>query len=204
MQAAGYVSPAEILALPKASLPKKSGSQTRRKGNTKILTDTPVRNEIESRKKKCSTPAPAKRGLFQSKNTKEKRRQKATPSVSSSTSEEEMDMDLVDDSEDEEELEEIIEGDFVIVQVSGKSRVAQYIARIDIIDGDELEGVFLKRISSRVDIGPPRFVLNDGDEASFAREDILKKLPVPKYVGGTARCENQFIFKVDLSSWNLK
>lgn len=41
---------------------------------------------------------------------------------------------------------EIYEGDFVIVKVSGKSQVVNYIACVDVVDGDIFEGVFLKKV----------------------------------------------------------
>ena len=76
--------------------------------------------------------------------------------------------------------EELIEGDFVIVKlVSAKLRIAHYIARIDAMDENEFDGVFLKRESS---LGQNTFVfvINEKDEASFSKEDVVMKLPVPR------------------------
>ena len=39
--------------------------------------------------------------------------------------------------------DDIIEGDFVVVQVSERGRVVNYIARIDVTDNNEYEGIFL-------------------------------------------------------------
>ena len=61
-----YVSPGEIHSLPKAG-PRKT-KPSRKKGKTKILTSTPVRNEIalEKKKKKRKLSAPnVKKTLFQ-------------------------------------------------------------------------------------------------------------------------------------------
>ena len=41
----------------------------------------------------------------------------------------------------------IVEGGYVIVNVRGRSRVVQYIARVDQVDGNEYEGVFLQNLS---------------------------------------------------------
>ena len=52
--------------------------------------------------------------------------------------------DSEDSDTDNDFNDEIIEGDFVVVKFqSVKSRFVHYIARIDVIDGDECEGVFL-------------------------------------------------------------
>ena len=96
--------------------------------------------------------------------------------------------------------EELIQGDFVIVKlVSAKSRIAHYIARIDEMDENEFEGVFLKRESS---LGQNTFVfvINENDEASFSKEDVVMKLPVPCQVGRTAHTAKKFTFSCDFSN----
>ena len=40
--------------------------------------------------------------------------------------------------------ENIVEGKYVIVNIRGRSRVVQYIARVDEVNGNEYEGVFFK------------------------------------------------------------
>ena len=55
----GYVSPGEIHSVPKAG-PRKT-KRSRKKGNTNILTSTPVRNEIALEKKKEKEIVSAKR-----------------------------------------------------------------------------------------------------------------------------------------------
>ena len=67
---------------------------------------------------------------------------------------------------------QVIEGDFAVVKfVLAKSRIVHYIARVDVIDGDECEGVH-QTIST--------FMINDKDEASFPKKDIIRKLPEPQ------------------------
>jgi hypothetical protein len=98
---------------------------------------------------------------------------------------------------------EIIEGDFVVVKfVSGKSRVEHHIARVDVVDGEECEGVFLQRQGSLQQV-TPTFVLNEKDDASFPKTDIILKLPVPKMVGGTARLAGKFKFNCDFTQWEF-
>ena len=78
--------------------------------------------------------AKSKKSLFQS----------AAKDVSSSSeSEFEFSDSSADDIDDTDE--DVIEGDFVVVKVAGKSRIVNFIARVDTIDNDEYEGVFLRR-----------------------------------------------------------
>ena len=76
--------------------------------------------------------------------------QKKTLSAPQDSSEEydAMPVPLVDSSDGDYDLsnEDNAEGDFVVVNVRGKSRVIRYIARIDSVEDDEYEGVFLKKI----------------------------------------------------------
>ena len=78
---------------------------------------------------------------------------------------------------------ELIEGDFVIVKVTGKSRTLHYVGRVDFLNGYEYGGVFLKKISKYQDTSPV-FVIDEKDEATFRVEEIVHKLPTPKNIGG--------------------
>ena len=99
----------------------------------------------------------------------------------------------------------IIEGDFVVVRCAGKSRFVHYIARVDILNGEEFEfeGVFLQKVAGKVGTDKPVFVPNPNDEAGFNREDAMHKLPQPKSVGSSTRCSGQLVFNCDLSVWQL-
>ena len=108
--------------------------------------------------------------------------------------------DTSDDSDVDDDQEDIIEGDFVVVKVHGKTRTMHYIARVDGFDGDEYEGVFLRRVLIRND-DRATFVVDTEDEALWLREDIAKKLPIPT-VSGTSR-RSQFQFRCNLDKWDL-
>lgn len=99
---------------------------------------------------------------------------------------------------------DIIEGDFVVVKCAGKSRFVHYIARVDVLNGEEFqfEGVFLQKVAGKVGTDPV-FVPNPDGEAGFELEDIVRKLPQPKSVGSSARYSGQLVFKTDLSHWQL-
>ena len=96
---------------------------------------------------------------------------------------------------------DITKGDFVIVKCCGKSRFVHYIARVDMLNGEELqfEGVFLQKVAGKVGVDNPVFVPNPSDE----QEDVMHKLPQPKSVGSSARCFGQLMFNCDLSLWQL-
>ena len=53
---------------------------------------------------------------------------------------------LKSDTCTEDSDDEVIEGNFVVVKVEGKSRELRFIAQVDTIDGDEFEGTFFKKV----------------------------------------------------------
>lgn len=54
---------------------------------------------------------------------------------------------LTQDSDGDISDDELMEGGFVVVNIhSMKGTTQRYVARVDVIDGDEIEGVFMKRI----------------------------------------------------------
>ena len=117
--------------------------------------------------------------------------------TSSSSSESDTGMELMDESSEGHQLN-VMEGDNVIVKYAGKSQIVHNIAHVDVIDGDDVEGTFLSRVFGRARIGHTTFILNSEDEASFPRDDIVKKLSTPTRVGGTSRRSNQSKFPCNL------
>ena len=119
-----YVSPAAILPTPKAG-PRKTTTTKRKKGSTKILTDTPVRDGIcaalQQRREKKSKPT-LKRSLFK----KGGKRVIETEPDDSSDQESEIEYDDESSSDDATFDFDICEGDFVVVKVAGKSRIVHY------------------------------------------------------------------------------
>ena len=198
-----YMSPSGILSFQKSG-PRRRRTLKRKKGSTRILTDTPVRNEIaaasSARAKKKSEP-----GCFYTKrNLFKKPRELVHDDTSSSESESLNHLNEDSDSVDEDEADqEIIEGDFVVVKVHGKSSVRHYIARVDAFDGDEFEGVFLRRVLSLNDFYfGATFIIDEDDEALWLCQDIAKKLPNPKFIGTSRRAQLQFP-GCSLNQWKL-
>lgn len=123
-----------------------------------MFTDTPVRDEIaaahtirQQKKRKTDTnPARVKKTLFSQKKTQSGQPKKQSPSIFSE-SDVGLDMELTDVSDsasDEDSLQDIMEGDYIIVKIHATARVCNYVARVDVIDGDDIEGIFLRRVGS--------------------------------------------------------
>ena len=205
--AKSYVSPSDIHPLLKAPRRAKS-TRGRKKATTRILTNTPVRDEIASKylkpvsnqsNKNNSQDVIAKRSLFQSKKLQQKvTKQSRVEESSSDDSESDMEIEYESEDTEPEDLG-FIEGDFVIVRVEGKKRVVHYVARIDVVDEElnEYEGVFLQKDSANT------FLINANDQATFEYKDIVKKLPKPKSVGGTSRLACKLSFGHDMSKWQI-
>ena len=129
-----------------------------------------------------------------SKSSKSRTRLFCKCTFSSSESNAEKELDLSDSSEFDESDGEIIKGDFVVVKVKGQSWFLNYIARVDTIVDLECEGVFLHRIPVRIAESLPTFVIDSMDKASWSRNDIVRKLPMPKFSGSARRPHIQSAF----------
>ena len=192
------------------------------------MTDTPVRDRIaaatelrkavEKRKQHKLTVKAQKlaakhvtqpnRCLFSRVATSRKRRDELVP-VESSDSSSDLDdwQKLVDDDSDQSTDDEIVEGDFVITKVASKKARSPrllYIARVDVIDDEGYEGLFLRKVQSQLGFGKPSFVVDETDGGSFSKADVVRKLPTPWYLKGSQRKANQFMFNVDLSKCVIK
>ena len=189
-----YVSPGEIHSVPKAGPRKTKGS--RNKGRTKILTSTPVRNEIalEKKKKKRQLSAPkAKNTLFQKSYSRGFLRR----------------------------IWNWIRwylwwiwgvwvwdhwGGLRHCQGCGEIKGCALHCSQIVVGKYAYEGIFLHKVSGRVSAEGDDmiFVLNADDEAVFPADDIMQKLPQPRTVGGSARRSNQLKFHYKLNKWDLK
>ena len=116
------------------------------------------------------------------------------------TDENEISITLDDENDTDIDPKDIIEGNFVVVQVHEKEQLKFFIARVDFIDVEDCEGVFLKRLPHKVN-GLIVFVPNECDAASFVKNGVLDKLHEPKRVGGTKRTECQLMFQCNLDQW---
>ena len=85
-----------------------------------------------------------------------------------------------------------------------KARSILYIARVEAIDDDGYEGVFLRKVPSHMNFDRPTFIMDVTDCGTFSKEDIVKKLPPPEFLKGSQRKSKQLVFKIDLSQWELR
>ena len=206
-----YISPANILPLPKAAPLKKASG--RRRGKTRIFTDTPVRNEVAERARERNakkTKKSTRKSTLKSKKQLFRKKIKTSHRIEeSSSSSDEVEIHYADDSDcDMNETVDARIGDYVVVLVTGKARALKYIARRDNIDAnDEYEGVFLSKVNAKIKPGEkpkaPTFVINEEDGASFSQDDIVFKLPLPIAVGGSARRSSQLRFDFDFNKVDL-
>ena len=184
-----YVSPSQILPIPKAAARKNTRKGGRKRASSRVLTCIPVRDEIVVNKTNRQT-----------KIKKTKKARKSLFCKVSSGSESEVQLVLESDTCTEESDEEVIKGDFVVVKGEGKSREVQYITQVDSTDGDEFEGTFLKKVPQMVG-HVPVFIINKTDIAAFQRNDVMAKLSeTVKNTGSTRKC-NQLVFPVDITHW---
>lgn len=204
----GYVSPEHIIPLPKASSAR--GKKRRKRVKTRILTDTPEKLAIEkAHQERAQKKAPKKQIEKQSVKGGKKKGSKQTIEEESSSNESGTTVlnDCTDDESSEEssddDLKILAVGDFVVVEYAGKAKSKTY-RLLEKVSEDELQARFLKRGRVCPMLEKPTFTLKSMDEGTFPREDVLKKLPKPMTVGGTARREKQLVFPCSLEKWNVE
>ena len=95
--------------------------------------------------------------------------------------------------------ENIVKGDYVIVNVRGRSRVVQYIDRVDEVDGNDMGQKFLECITHHEIV---TFIVNENN-CTFVAEDIVFKQSLANMIGGTFRRANQLQLNCAFTKWNL-
>jgi hypothetical protein len=194
------VNPEDIFPFPKAK-PRKLTVNRARVGKTRILTDTPEKEDLE---KRAQAKSAKKTGRKRVKLAKSKEQELSTIREPSSPSEISF-HDSSDESlhagsdceipETESEVsfipEEIKVDEFVLVRFQLKKDFVLYAAKIletDIMNR-EFQVSFLRRKKDS-----DRFHFPDiEDKASVSFEDVVKKLEVTRH-GGTARVQATYVF----------
>ena len=105
------------------------------------------------------------------------------------------------DDDDDKDLSAV---DFVIVSFAGKTATYTYIGLVEKVDDADISAKFLRQSCKRSVDGKPIFTFKDNDEGVIPRGDVLKRLPTPKKLGGTARREEKFISPCSINKWNVK
>lgn len=205
-----FISPEEIAPFPKAA-PRKTTKGGRKPGKTRILTDTPEREEILLEKKK--------KMLKKKLETKQKARQVARKVMESDSEDDEDILSKLSDEHEETlsdlenemaeiederrfEAEDLQAGDFVLVQFLKKKGPAQhFVGEICAIKEIDLQIKFLKRVDQT-----NKFWYDNHTVYDVAQPDVILKLPFPKKSGGSKRLRDQLVFEVNFtnSKYNVK
>ena len=86
-----------------------------------------------------------------------------------------------------------------------KSKSYDCVGMVENVEGDEKRSVqFLKQSCKRSVDGKPIFTFSENDEGVIPRDYVLKKLPTPQKLGGTARREHTFTFPCSIDTWDVQ
>ena len=175
-------------------------------GKTRILTDTPEKNQIiTNAEKKNTTQKLCKRIINASIES-------GSEEASSLLLSEEENCSDNSTTEDKElskvtKLSEIKE-EFALVRLCAKKSVRYYVGQvINVFEDGDVTFRFLKQSYHSALVSERRTFIfpedtNDALEFTHNLEDIVFKLLVPLKKGGTKRCRQKFDFPVDSSSYN--
>ncbi|KAK2703955.1 hypothetical protein QYM36_017706, partial [Artemia franciscana] len=223
------ITPESVRPHPRIDPTKRNPSNGRKRGKTRILTDTPEKEQLEKEKHNREAKK-AKKKTPQKKITKTKkmvgRRQttvgnKRKPSAfirlsvsETSSSEPELPDDICDDESDmsldlgeddvvasDRPVSPIQIGKFVLVKFElGKSK-SSCVYYVGLVESIDNDVADVKFLRK---IGP-KFVFPEiEDKATVDKKDIVLVLPDPSSSGGTARSIAGHVFSRDFSAFNIK
>lgn len=225
IKVAEVVTPEIVRPYPKAG-PRKLIKNSRKKGKTRILTDTPEKRLIELAEQERHTKNKAKREKQEKKvlkNSKKNQIPKLSTEITtnrvkkkilSSSSDSDVENVLLADSSEGSFVEETLEedlneddvimidrnfqiNDFVLVIFHTKKTVVHYVGRIEDINHTMATIKFMRMSKIR-----NTFFFPDVDDiASVPKEDIKTKLPIPKTCNKTKRGSSKYTF--DKPLWVL-
>jgi len=107
-------------------------------------------------------------------------------------------------NDDDDGDKDLSAGDFVIVSFAGKTKSYNYVGLVQKVEGADISAKFLRQSYKKSGDGKPIFTFKENDEGVIPRGDVLKKLPTPQKLGGTARREQKFIFPCSIDKWDVK
>lgn len=196
-------SPEDIWPLPKAG-PRKT-TRGRKKGKSLVLTDTPVKNELEEALRIRNEKKNAKKRKIEAKASKEKVKRKVMPDSDSESSksnveyDDSTDLESFDEEEQFENFENIENERFVVVKVFGKTLHSSrnYVAQIVGRQGNGYLVQFYKRV-----VTTTKFEISDEPETYIGKTELVALLPTPIH-GSRARYENMIWFSIDLTDYGI-
>ncbi|KAK2710598.1 hypothetical protein QYM36_011951 [Artemia franciscana] len=214
------LTPEDVRPYPKALLRKQSNRGGRKKGASRVLTDTPEKDKIEAammakKAKQDEKDAKArlvkknmKKPTSQTKSKGQKRKQQTSLCDQSTDEESVVSVHLDDDTDDslhigDDELTEPLAlgtlsiRDYVLVEFEGKNSSLHYVGFVKEKDNSEVFVSFLRRKDSD---SSKFFFPQVVDESYVNLADVKMKLPIPSRSGGTARVAEMIEFSdVDFS-----
>lgn len=206
--------PEQIRPFPKAPSRKKISG--RRPAKTRILTDTPTKQEIEAEhanrlEKKLLQVQ--KKISFKSENRKTKKepvkklkRRSITyeeitsddnVSISSCTSS--SNNDTLKNEIEDESANGISKYDYVIVRFNTKKTTRHYVGQIIDIPNRTIDQFYVNFMRQKKPGN--RFVFPNVPDEGYADTSSVKKLPYPKLSGGTARMDRMLTFSINLNKY---
>lgn len=187
------MSPEFVRPYPKAG-PRKTDMRGRKRGKTRILTDTPEKDELLADEQKRQVSS-----LKKVKVSKQVFAESSSDSDGSEVFQRSSD-DSDEDYSNEQfdfDTETVKSGDFVVVKFATKKSLMYYVGVLlsDVNDEGCCDINFLRKSHRR----QLSFVWPTvEDTASVEKENIVMKLPEPQKSGGTERTRAVFNFEVDL------
>ncbi len=112
--------------------------------------------------------------------------------------------DVQNNDDDDDGDKDLSAGDFVIVSFAGKTKSYNYVGLVEKVEGADISAKFLRQSCKKSVDGKPIFTFKENDEGVIPRGDVLKKLPTPQKLGGTARREQKFIYPCSIDKWDVK
>lgn len=192
------VTPQEVRPHPKA--PPRVSTNTRRKRKTLVLTDTPVKEQLQSELNAKSTKPKRKKRLEQVETSgSEDEEAFATQLEKEDSSSDEM---AIGEDPDQPMLDcavrNISLGDYVLVKFCGKKMVQHFVGEVTATDGLMSTVSFFRTIKgSNITFIKPDKV----DISEVENEDIITILPPPQRTGGTNRLSERMSFCIDLERY---
>ncbi|XP_077529007.1 uncharacterized protein LOC144141305 [Haemaphysalis longicornis] len=211
--------PSDLRPYPKAA-PRKTGQKGRKKGRTKVLTDTPEKHAIEQEAaERLARQSLKKRALITAKTvatTRPKKKRRLQKEFSSSSEDDtvaiafdDSDSDMSGSDNERRDISEadcpnetfqVKKGDFVLVRFGKKKSDVYYTGRVESSDNIDVSVQFLRKKEESSKFYFPQ----QKDIGTVPMTDIVMKLPGPKTIGGTKRLQACFKFDVELSAFNVR
>lgn len=106
---------------------------------------------------------------------------------------------IKNDNPSDEEMysSEIVSGDYILIKFATKKKVVHYVALVENVDENEFGVSYLRRKGDK-------FIFPQVPEKfDVLKEDVVMKLPVPTFYGGTARVSQQLVFAINFTKFNV-